>query len=225
MKYYYNLMSQPSRALYIFLKFNQIPAEFINIDLQNGEHLSDEYRSINRFQKVPCIVTDDGFQLSESIAIFRYLMKTNPEIAEFWYPKDPRARARVDEYLEWQHNNTRLGCAISFQIRKNIGPFSFQSSDGEKPALQIFELLMEMTLQNIENNWVGDKKFIASNEISFADLLAVCEIEQTRAAGYNVFEGRLKLKEWYERVRGKLNPFYDEANVIVDKVAKRAAKL
>lgn len=219
-------MSQPSRALFIFFKINKIPAEFINVDLQGGEHLSDEYQKINRFQKVPCIVTDDGFKLSESIAIFRYLMETNSTIQSHWYPKDPKARARVDEYLEWQHNNTRLGCAISFQIRKNIPPFSFQNSDGEKPALQIFELLMEISLENIEKNWLGDKKFIAGNEISFADLLAVCEIEQSRAAGYSPYDGRLKLKEWHERIRTALNPFYDEANVIVEKMVKRVkAKL
>lgn len=64
-------MSQPSRALYIFLKMNNIPTEFISINLKDGEHLTDEYRAINRFQKVPCIVDDDGWKLSESIAILR----------------------------------------------------------------------------------------------------------------------------------------------------------
>lgn len=71
MKFYYNPLSQPSRALYIFLKINNIPAEFINVGLQTGEHLSDEFKEINRFQKVPCIVDDDGWKLAESVAIFR----------------------------------------------------------------------------------------------------------------------------------------------------------
>lgn len=124
--------------------------------------------------------------------------------------------------MEWQHNNTRLGCAISFQIRKNVGPFAFQSADGEKPALQIFEMLMELTLQNIERNYLGDKKFLTGDEISFADVLAICEIEQARAAGYKPFEGRQKLNEWAERVRRVLGQTFDEANVIVEKVARRA---
>lgn len=34
---------------------------------------------------------------------------------DHWYPKDSRAQARVDEYLEWQHANTRLSCAMYFQ--------------------------------------------------------------------------------------------------------------
>lgn len=215
-------MSQPSRALHIFLRINNIPADFVNVDLQNAEHLTDEYKAVNKFQKVPCIV-EDGWHLSESVAIFRYLMETNPSIPAHWYPKDPRARARVDEYLEWQHNNTRLGCAIFFQITKNIGPFAMQTPDGDKPALPIFELLTEMTLEHFENSWLadGNKKFLASDEISFADILATCEIEQTRAAGYDLFKDRPKLKAWYERVKKASNPFYDDAHVVVNKMVKR----
>lgn len=72
MKYYYDLLSQPSRAIYIILKLSKIPFEANEIALAKGEHLTEEYRkTANRFGKVPCIVDDDGFQLSESIAILR----------------------------------------------------------------------------------------------------------------------------------------------------------
>jgi glutathione S-transferase len=72
-KYYYDLLSQPSRALYIFLKLAKIPHELCPVDLRNGEHFTEDYKNINRFQKVPCIVDDelDSFKLSESVAIFR----------------------------------------------------------------------------------------------------------------------------------------------------------
>lgn len=73
MKFYYDLMSQPSRALYIFFKLNQVPITFVPVALRNGEHLTEEYKkNINRFQRVPCIIDDDGWKLSETVAIFRY---------------------------------------------------------------------------------------------------------------------------------------------------------
>lgn len=72
MKLYYDLMCQPSRAIYIFFKLNGIQAEYIHVDLRSTEQLSDEYKRVNRFQKVPAIVEDDGWQLSESIAIFKW---------------------------------------------------------------------------------------------------------------------------------------------------------
>ena len=91
-------MSQPSRALYIFFKINKLPVEFVKTDLMKMEHLTDEFKAINRFQKVPCIVDTDGFKLSESVAIFRYLMQNKSEFFDdHWYPSDVRARALIDE--------------------------------------------------------------------------------------------------------------------------------
>lgn len=58
---------------------------------------------------MPAIV-DNGFQLSENVAIFRYLVSQN-KVDDQWYPKNNQVRARIDEYLEWQHYNTRQTCA------------------------------------------------------------------------------------------------------------------
>ncbi|KAG5668175.1 hypothetical protein PVAND_016125 [Polypedilum vanderplanki] len=198
MKFYYHLLSQPSRALYIFLKLNNIPAEFITINFPNGDHLTDEFKEINRFQKVPCIVDDDGWKLSESIAILRYLMSKYKSIPDHFYPSDIRARAAVDEYLEWQHINTRFSCGVYFQLRKKI--------DG------------------LDTLWLRGKKFLCSDEISFADIIAACEIEQARMTGDDLFENRPKLKEWYERVKETTNPYYDEAHVIVNKIVTKNQK-
>lgn len=54
-----------------------------------------------------------------SVAILRYLSSEN-EIPDHLYPKDIKARARVDEYLEWQHNNIRTYCSLYFRIKVNI---------------------------------------------------------------------------------------------------------
>lgn len=49
-----------------------------------------------------------------SVAIFRYLARTR-KVADHWYPSDVKLQAKVDEYLEWQHTNTRILCAMYFQ--------------------------------------------------------------------------------------------------------------
>lgn len=116
-------MSQPSRALYIFLKTANIPfidhqialRKGLHINQSNwnelcnliafvlsliGIHLTDEYQNnVNRFQKVPALV-DNTFQLSESIAMFRYIA-AKEKFDDHWYPKDLQTRGRIDEYLEW----------------------------------------------------------------------------------------------------------------------------
>lgn len=48
-----------------------------------------------------------------SVAILRYLCHTY-NVADHWYPKDSTKQARIDEYLEWQHINTRADCALYY---------------------------------------------------------------------------------------------------------------
>lgn len=62
-------MSQPSRAIYIFLKITGIPFESKEIALRKLEHMGDEYAKINPFKKVP-VIDDDGFILTE-----RFILK------------------------------------------------------------------------------------------------------------------------------------------------------
>ncbi|KAJ8971842.1 hypothetical protein NQ317_001555 [Molorchus minor] len=115
-KYYFDLMSQPSRALYIFLKLSKIPVELCPVALRNGEHLTEEFKeNYSKFQKVP-FIHDGNFRLTETVGILRYLTREYPT-EDHWYPNDSKQQAKVDEYLEWQHLNTRLFCASYFQTK------------------------------------------------------------------------------------------------------------
>ncbi len=49
-----------------------------------------------------------------SVAILRYLCETR-DVASHWFPRHVTQRARVDEYLAWQHLNTRLFAAQVFR--------------------------------------------------------------------------------------------------------------
>lgn len=161
---------------------DRIPQALISLypfpSICEGVHLTDEFRdNVNRFKKVPAIV-DNGFQLSESVAIFRYLARQH-NIADPWYPKDSRVRARVDEYLEWQHVNTRQTCAqffiLSYLKQRTIG-----SSPDDAPIIASAQRQMSKTLDLLENLWLKPGLFISgTDQISFADVLAACELEQT----------------------------------------------
>uniref|UniRef100_A0A182Q6X2 glutathione transferase n=1 Tax=Anopheles farauti TaxID=69004 RepID=A0A182Q6X2_9DIPT len=217
LKYYYDLLSQPSRALFIFLEKTKIPYEKCPVSLGKGQHLTDDFKAINRFQKVPCIV-DNQINLAESVAIMRYLCREY-NVADHWYPHDSRVRARVDEYLEWQHHNTRAVCATYFQYTW-LRPRMFGSKVDPKRADQ-YRAQMETCLDFIENEFLGGgAPFIVGKEISVADLLAVCEIEQPRMAGYDPYAGRPNLTKWMERVREATNPYYDEAHKFLNKLAQ-----
>lgn len=64
LKLYYDLLSQPSRALYIFMKKCNIPFESKLVHLAKGEHFEPEFEKIHPFKKVPAI-EHNGFNLIE----------------------------------------------------------------------------------------------------------------------------------------------------------------
>lgn len=67
------------------------------------------FRALNPNALVPAI-DDDGFVLWESNIIIRYL--ANREADRTLYPTDPRRRARVDQWIDWQA--TELNGAWSY---------------------------------------------------------------------------------------------------------------
>jgi len=217
-KVYYDLLSQPSRAVYIFVKKAAIPFQACPVALRRGEHKSDEFAKINPFQLVPAI-DDQGFKLTESVGILRYLCREK-KVPDHWYPHDSKAQARVDEYLEWQHLNTRIQCAMFFQ-HKFLRPQMFGTPMDEKKVAQ-FQKGMETVLDQFENVWLNkNQSYLVGNELSIADLMAICELEQPSMAGYNILEGRPKLTEWFNKVKEDLQPHYDEAHTMVYKVREK----
>lgn len=56
----------------------------------------------------------------------------------------------------------------------------FNKKPDEK-KIKIYYKQLLTTLDLLENVWLGssDKKFLASDHISFADILCACELEQT----------------------------------------------
>ncbi|XP_076281212.1 glutathione S-transferase theta-1 [Lasioglossum baleicum] len=218
LKLYYDLLSQPSRAVYIFLKACNIPFEKKLINLGKMEHLSSDYQKINPLQKVPSIQHND-ISIIESVAILRYLCKEFT-VANHWYPKDSKAQAKVDEYLEWQHLNTRLHCASYFQKKYLIPMITGKPTPPE--VIAKYEKHLINCLDLLENIWLKDKAFLTGSEVSIADLLGSCEVEQVRIAGCNPCEGRPRLATWMTKVAQITNPYYQEAHVFLELLANKA---
>ncbi|NXX44008.1 GSTT1 transferase, partial [Tricholaema leucomelas] len=134
-----------------------------------------------------------------SIAILLYLSRKF-KTPDHWYPAELQKRARVDEYMSWQHTTVRAKGSDVLLYKMLLPIITGKPVPAEK--MQSLTEELNVVLNQFEEKFLQDKPFIAGTEISLADLLALEEIIQPIIVGHNPFEGRPKLAAWRRRVEG-----------------------
>lgn len=211
---YLDLMSQPCRAVYIFAKKNGIPFQLCPVDLLKGQHYTESFTQVNPLRKVPAL-KDGDFTLAESVAILLYLSRKY-KAPDHWYPQDLQARARVDEYLSWQHTALRSCCTRAMWQKLLFPVFLGQAVPPETLAATLAEL--DRCLQLLEDKFLRDQPFLAGPRISVADLVAITELMHPVSAGCRVFESRPKLAAWRQRVEAAVGEdLFREAHAVIMK--------
>ncbi|TKS69384.1 Glutathione S-transferase theta-1 [Collichthys lucidus] len=185
---YLDLYSQPCRSVYIFAKKNNIPFDFRRLSLLD---------------------VIGGVCLC-SIAILLYLAEKF-QTPDFWYPADLQQRARVNEYLSWQHMAIRMHGSKMFWLRLLIPKVLGVEVPQDKLDAALEDL--NGSLKLIEEKFLQDRPFIAGDHISLADLVAIVEVMQPVGSGLDVFEGRPKLSAWRDRVQEAIGKeLFDDAH-------------
>ncbi|KAM9314248.1 glutathione S-transferase theta-1b [Pholidichthys leucotaenia] len=206
---YLDLLSQPCRAVYIFAKKNNIPFEFKELSLLHGDQFEKDYEKVNPIGKVPAL-KDGDFCLTESIAIMLYLAQKF-QAPEFWFPADLQQRARVNEYLSWQHTGIRMHGSKIFWFKVLIPKVFDMELPKDKLDLALKDL--NASLKVMEEKFLQDRPFIAGDQMTLADLVAIVEVMQPVGAGVDVFEGRPKLSAWRDRVQATIGKeLFDETH-------------
>ena len=75
---------------------------------------------------------------------------------------------------------------------------------------------LKASLDNIENYFLARGDFLAgSDDITVADLLAICEIMQPISVDFDVTGGRPKLAKWFDKVKARLQPHFDDTHKFI----------
>ena len=96
------------RRVRIFLAEKGISVPLEEMDMMKGALKTPEFTKLNKFQRVPVLILDDGTSIAETMAICRYFEETNPEPALFG--KGAKQRALVEMW------NRRMELGLLFSV-------------------------------------------------------------------------------------------------------------
>ena len=172
MKLYMHPVSNTCRPVRLLIAENKLPVEEQIVDLFTGEHYQEPYISLNPNHMVP-LLDDDGFRLTESSAILKYLCGRF-ELASL-YPRELRKRARVDEAMDWF--NTQFYRDYAYAV---VYPQEYPHHKRPSDAIQDGTIAwgLERTqdwFKLLNAYWLGPKKpYLTGDDMTIADYFGAC---------------------------------------------------
>ncbi|KAK7076949.1 Glutathione S-transferase theta-1 [Halocaridina rubra] len=210
---YVDHVSQPARALSLLCRAIGVSHQEKFINLMKGEHMTKDYAAVNPFKKIPA-VKDGNTLLLESCAALRYI-SSKYDTSGKWYPQDLDVRCKVDEYLDWQHLNTRAHGMGYF--RNSLLLPVLKKTIPDKSVVNGHKKELGRIGRDFEKYFLGSKPFISCDHVTIADLLAACEFEQPLAAGYDWQDPVIS---FIQRVKSEIGPEYDKVHSSMRELTK-----
>lgn len=165
MKLYAHPASTTSRPVMQFMADNRIDHQLQVVDIFKGEQYGEAYSRLNPNHMVP-MLEDGDFRLTESAAILRYLAE---KIGSPAYPSDLKARARINETLDWFNSNFYRDWGYGL-----IYPQIFPHLKRADAAVQAGTVAWgcdksKAWLQLLNDHWLGSKPYLCGSDITIAD--------------------------------------------------------
>ena len=189
-KLYHYILCPYCKPIHYFVNETKLLHEEIHLDLLKREHLTPEYLKINPFGKVPALIEEDGFIIYESSTVLRYICNTR-DVPDHWYPKDPKKRSQVDLFFDWYQVNTKSFAKYYYSkagIPNKLVPPGYDAGP---------ELLA--SLKEVENTFLKDRKYLAGDEISLADIQLIFFFVNLELLDYDL-SGFPKTRDWKDRI-------------------------
>ena len=200
MKLYTAPRAPNPRRVLMFLHEKGIDGiEFVNIDLNAGEHKGEAYRARVPVSRVPALELPDGRVLSETRAICSWLEAQHPSPNLMGEDADERAFIEMhDRRVEWMWllpianaiRHTHPGLAALEQP---------QFPDfGHSQAVKMREAARWLDDTLAQQDWMAGERF------TIADITAFCALEFARLMKFNAGEeGFARLQDWRDRVAAR----------------------
>jgi len=217
MKLYYHPASTTCRMVMMFAAEEGISLDYQVVDILAGEHLQPEYKALNPNCLVP-LLDDEGFLLTESGAIIRYLAGKNGSAA---YPPDLKERARIDEMMEWFYSNFYKDFGYGLVYPQLFPHHKRPTESAHAGTLEWGERMSRHWLGILDSKWIGpDRSFLCGDRISLADYVGA-EMVTLGEVIHCTFADYPNVKRWSNRM--KALPHWTPVHEVIDGFAASLA--
>ena len=166
MKLYMHPVSMTSRPVRLFMAEKGLKADEEVIDLMTGAHYQEPYASLNPNKLVP-MLEDDGFKLTESSAILKYLADKF-DLPE--YPKDLKERAKVNEIMDWLNTNFYREWGYGLCYPQLFPHLKRPDENVQEATVEWGKEQSKKWLQLLNDHWIGPHNaYLTGNTITIAD--------------------------------------------------------
>ena len=199
MKLYYHPVSTTCRPILQLAAEENIDLELKLVDLFTGEQMKPDYLSVNPSHQVP-VLDDDDFRLTESSAILKYIAD---KAGSPTYPTERRARARVNERMDWFNTGLYRDLGYGFIYPQILPPYRRADEKVQAATCEWGREKAREWLKILDENLIGpDNAHLCGQHITIADffgaaLLTVGEVICLDYAAYP------NIKRWLGNVKSR----------------------
>ena len=194
----YDCQTAPSpRRARILLAEKGVPHDTVQIDLRSSEQMGAAYRAINPQCTVPALRTEAGALLTDNAAIAAYLEARFPEPPLLGRTPEDKA-----EIASWQWRIEFEGLmAIAEAFRNGSPAMVNRALPGPMDYPQI-PALAERGICRVQqffaalNTQLADQQFVAANQFSIADIMAVVAVDFARVIRVKAGDEHPHLLRW-----------------------------
>ncbi len=185
------------RRVRVFLAEKGIQVPYEQINLATAENRTPEFLAKNPLGGVPVLELDDGTYISESVAICRYFEELHPDPPLLGI--DTLDRTKVEM---WQRRIELSIFLPSAQAFRNTHEF-FKGRIPQVPEYgEVSKQAASKALEWLDGE-LADRKFIAGDRYTIADITALCGIDFGRVSGIRIEDGQSNLKRWHDQISSR----------------------
>jgi len=183
----------------ILLEELGIPYKVVPVNIGRGDQFKDDFLAISPNNRMPAIVDTTPKDGSASVSVFEsgaILLYLAEKEARFWSQKDIHAKYEVIQWVVWQMANQ----GPKFGER---GHFSrVQASAGDQSYAQRRFNDEVHRLYGVLNNRLYDRRYLAGDEYSIADIAAYPWTVSWQQQGIDLKEFP-HFKRWFDEVSAR----------------------